>query len=403
MATVLLNALASTAGGGVTYLRNVLPRLGRDDDGLSYIVLVPPAQLAACRALNSERVRVESLAIRGGMLGRWCWEQTALRWLIHARQVKALVSLGNFALLTAPVPQLLFNRNALYFSTGFARDLWARGEYVKWLEHQAKSWLAWRSIKHATVNLVPSFAMREQVRRFVGLSGRITVLPFGFDKNIFSSDNTSLSAELLAKLDLQPDCRRLLFVSHYNYFRNFETLLRALPELKRLLRERAGLRVQIVLTTELRRGAVYGGYDATAAAALIEQLGVRAEIAMLGSVPYEQLYQLYRMCDGYICPSYAESFGHPLVEAMASGLPVVAADLPVHQEICGDAAVYFETFDVQVLAAQAASVLTDTQLSRSLCHAGAQQIQRYSWDEHVASLICEIKACIGLQGRGAQN
>ena len=64
----------------------------------------------------------------------------------------------------------------------------------------------------------------------------------------------------------------------------------------------------------------------------------------LGAVPYSQLHQVYRECSMYVAPAYAELFAHPLVEAMASGLPVVAADSAVHREICQDAALYFPRF-----------------------------------------------------------
>jgi hypothetical protein len=56
----------------------------------------------------------------------------------------------------------------------------------------------------------------------------------------------------------------MLLVSHYNYFRNFETVIKALPRIKTEAGKR-GLGVQLVLTTDLQKGAVYGGYDATSA------------------------------------------------------------------------------------------------------------------------------------------
>ena len=68
-------------------------------------------------------------------------------------------------------------------------------------------------------------------------------------------------------------------------------------------------------------------------------LGVRDNATLeLGTVPYRSLHRLHRACHIYVTPAYAETFAHPLVEAMSSGLPVVASDLPVHREICGDAA-----------------------------------------------------------------
>ena len=392
---VLFNAVASTAGGGVTYLRNILPRLTHYGAEFCYYVLVPPEHLADYAGAASTKVRIETIPIRGGLLGRWWWEQTSLRRVLKKERIAALVSLGNFALMAAPVTQVLFNRNALYFSPTFVRDLWGRGEYAAWFGHQIKCWLARLSIKTANINVTPSAALLQQLDFAAGSStGRFVVLPFGFDQQQFSANSEPLPIQLREKLNLQPNCRRLLYVSHYNYFRNFETLLRALPTLKRVLCERAGLRLQLVLTTDLKPGAIYGGYDASAASALIDQLNVRDEIAMLGNVPYEKLHQLYRMCDVYVCPSYAESFGHPLVEAMAMGLPVAAADLPIHREMCGDAALYFDVFDERALAEQCARLLTDASLRATLIESGQQRSREFSWDKHCEQLVALIRSCV---------
>jgi glycosyltransferase involved in cell wall biosynthesis len=399
---VLINALASTAGGGVTFLHNVLPRLAASDPTNHYLVLVPAQHLAEHQRWASERVRVESAPINGSTLARIWWEQTGLRSLLKARQIDVLISMGNFALLHAPTPQILFNGNDLYFSGDFERDLRARGLPRAIAVHRLKSRLAKASIKQADINVTPTRAFTERIRTCDGLSEcHFEVLPFGFDAQLFTADSAPLAAEQLAKLDLRDDCYRLLYVSHYNYFRNFETLLRALPLLKQQLKEQIGKRIQLVLTTDITRGAIYGGYDATTAAELIDQLGVRTDIAMLGSVPYNRLHQLYRQCHVSVCPSYSESFGYPLVEAMAAGVPVAAANLPVHLEICGEAAVYFDVFNEGALAAQCLRLLTDAPLRAKLIERGHARSRQFSWDEHVRRLIELINAVALARTRSA--
>jgi glycosyltransferase involved in cell wall biosynthesis len=388
MARVLLNALASTAGGGITYLRNVLPRLTEIDQRNIYISLTPPEQKADYAAFSSDRLRIETAPVNGGLASRLWWEQTGLRSYLKLHRIDALVSLGNFALYAAPVPQILFNRNDLYFSDYFTEDLKERHKTGMLLNHVLKSRFARASIKWADLNVAPTKAFADRIRSYPGLrEERIEVLPFGFADDVFGKSNDPLTEVLHSKLNFSQDCDRLLFVSHYNYFRNFETLIRALPMIKTAVNDKSGRKIQLVLTTDIRQGAIYGGYDATAAAELIDRLGVRSDIAMLGAVPYDQLRQLYRMCEVFVCPSYSESFGHPLVEAMACGLPVVSANLPVHREICEDAAIYFDVFDERALAAQCVKALSDSNLRTTLKSAGAERIRQFSWDRHTRGLV----------------
>jgi glycosyltransferase involved in cell wall biosynthesis len=180
------------------------------------------------------------------------------------------------------------------------------------------------------------------------------------------------------------DALKLLFVSHYNYYRNFETLIRALV----ILRERLpGKKVKLILTCHLSSSKNPGSYRAETAASLMSILGVRDIIVELGSVPYHLLHHVYRACDIYVSPAYTETFAHPLVEAMSSGLPVVASDLPVHREICRDAAIYFPRFSPDALAERVVQVHQSPGLAETLSQNGLIRAQDFSWDTHVERLL----------------
>ncbi len=124
----------------------------------------------------------------------------------------------------------------------------------------------------------------------------------------------------------------------------------------------AGRKVKLFLTCRLRTEDNPGSYRAGPAADLVGQLEIAESVVELGAAPYASLHHLYRQCSLYVTPAYAESFAHPLVEAMASGLPVVAADTAVHREICQDAAVYFPRFSPEELATQVCHIAASDRL-----------------------------------------
>jgi len=193
-----------------------------------------------------------------------------------------------------------------------------------------------------------------------------------------------LPMELQAKLASAAGSVKLLFVSHYNYYRNFETLFRALP----ILRERLnGTKVKLFLTCRLFSTDNPGSYRAESASSLVRSLRSSENVVELGTVPYRSLHHLYRACHIYVTPAYAESFAHPLVEAMSSGLPVVASDLPVHREICGDAAIYFPRFSPDALADCVLQVRQSPGLSEKLSQNGCLRARDFRWDTHVARLV----------------
>ena len=82
------------------------------------------------------------------------------------------------------------------------------------------------------------------------------------------------------------------------------------------------------------------------------KIGVEHAIVNHGELEPERVAEVYQSSHVFVFPSVCESFGFPQVEAMASGLPILAADTPVNREICGQAAIYFAPEDDHVLAAQ---------------------------------------------------
>jgi glycosyltransferase involved in cell wall biosynthesis len=383
MIHLFLNGLAASAGGGLTYLRNVIPELSRREDVRTTVAI--GSQLRREFA-NLPNVTFLELDPPGGSARRFYWEQSQLPGLIRRSGADILISAGNFALRASPVPQILLSRNSLYTSADFYRDLRDRGEYGLWLDTRIKGALAKRSIQWADRTVAPTQAFADDLQRWTGKTNgkKVIAIHHGFDPDAFFRDQSPLPAEVREKLDSARDAFRLLFVSHYNYYRNFETLLRAIPHLRQRL---AGRPVRLFLTCKLQPGENPGSYRTEGAAALVNELGIRNEVVELGSIPYGLLHHVYRACDVYVTPAYAETFAHPLVEAMACGLSIVASDLAVHREICGDAANYFLRSSPIELAGSIAAATVDNSVDGRRGESGKRRALNFSWRGHVDRLL----------------
>lgn len=380
MIHLFINALAASAGGGLTYVRNVIPHIAARKDARATVAL-DPALRRELQASSSNVAFVEGKKSRSAASRFW-FEQRAVRDAIGRSGADVLLSAGNFALWNSPVPQILLSRNSLYTSRDFSSDLRTRGEYRLWMETSLKGALARWSINAAEVVVAPSQAFAAELEEWTGKP--IAAVHHGFDRDAFVHDQSPLPAGIQQKLDSCGHALRLLFVSHYNYYRNFETLIRALPIVKQKLRPRE---VRLLLTCTLAAGANHGDYRPESAAALVRELGLGNEVVELGPVSYNLLHRVYAAAHIYVTPAYAESFAHPLVEAMSSGLPIVASDLPVHREICGPAGVHFHRFSPQELAERVLDVAASPDLATQLARAGIARGAAFSWRGHVDRIL----------------
>jgi glycosyltransferase involved in cell wall biosynthesis len=164
----------------------------------------------------------------------------------------------------------------------------------------------------------------------------------------------------------------LLFVSTIEPRKNLEVLLDAYTR----LRARGAYDGALVVVGRV-------GWKSESIVARLRAPGVHH----LDYLPAAQLAEVYRKAEMFVFPSIYEGFGFPLLEAMAYGVPSIAARSSSLPEIGGDAALYFDPRDARALEAQIEHVLTDAALRKQLAEAGVAQAAKFRWDVAAAKTL----------------
>ena len=205
---------------------------------------------------------------------------------------------------------------------------------------------------------------------------RIRVAYNGADLASFAATARSTAREAVAA-ELGIDRPFILYTARLEHpGKNHVRLLEALALLKR----RGRLSHRLVLA-----GSHWNGAEVIEAS--ITELGLADDVVLTGFVENRLLPELYAAADVFVFPSLFEGFGIPLLEAMAAGTPVCAANISSIPEVVGDAALLFDPRNPADIAAQLDRLLHDATLRRELARRGQQQSQRFSWDDAASGVL----------------
>ncbi|UAK23266.1 glycosyltransferase family 4 protein [Sphingomonas nostoxanthinifaciens] len=102
-------------------------------------------------------------------------------------------------------------------------------------------------------------------------------------------------------------------------------------------------------------------------------------VMVVPGLPDGGIAGLYAHAAALVFPSRYEGFGIPPLEAMVNGCPVLAADIPVLREVCGDAATYFPLDDADALAGRMAQILDQPERRSAAAEAGHARAARFTW------------------------
>ncbi len=209
-----------------------------------------------------------------------------------------------------------------------------------------------RNARHADRVIVPSEYSARRAREAYDLDpSRIRVVPEGIDPEPWRDAAGDRSRPVI------------LSVARQYPRKNTRTLLRALPRVAEAV-------------PDVRLRVVGGGPELDALRKLARRLGLGDRVRLLGAVAEDrQVREEYARASCFCLPSLQEGFGIVFLEAMATGLPVVAGRAGAVPEVVpdGEAGVLVEPTDPEALADALVRVLTDDELARRLGHAGRER------------------------------
>ncbi|MES2407835.1 MAG: glycosyltransferase family 1 protein [Pseudomonadota bacterium] len=114
--------------------------------------------------------------------------------------------------------------------------------------------------------------------------------------------------------------------------------------------------------------------------------GVVSKLHFLGRVKDEDLPKLYKGALLVAFVSLYEGFGLPIVEAMASGVPVLTSDVSAMPEVAGNAALIVDPYSIDAIAEGLNDLVSDEVLRQELVGKGREQVKRFDWDRSAKKL-----------------
>src|SRR5579864_290252 len=367
---VLVNAVAAKMGGAANYIRTIARELAAVNQH-QFLFLVPETQATAIRGI-APHISAIATDIAAQPFPRRLWfDQVELPRILRRERIDVLFSTANFATLFCSCRQLLLVRNSLYFSSVYRSNILAHKAWRTRAGEALRRWLVCRSAMASDVVLTPSQAMLDELQAAVRLQGAL-VNHYGVDRQRFRPGPKTFAVNGYVSL---------VFTSLYSEHKNLGTLFRALLEL-----EMSSQKCQLITTANPDWEEI-DNCIRDSDRKLAEELKRRGLIELTGVLAGPALDQLYARGDIFVYPCVVESFGHPLLEAMAAGLPIVAADVPINRELCGDAATYFAPFDHTECASMISKLITDSQFRHSLAHNGLTRVEKFAWPDHINHLV----------------
>jgi glycosyltransferase involved in cell wall biosynthesis len=270
--------------------------------------------------------------------------------------------------LDAVIYQTFPSINRHSAAIAFVHDVLFRDfpQFFTWKERLYFSTMPFLVRRARRVTATTQFVAGDLVRyHYVKNAAQIDLVPLGVSPVFrpIPAWDPSVLQEVKERLGLPP--RFLLFVGRLNVRKNLENLLKALPQL-------ADPDIPLVVVGK-------EDWKESRLEALLADPAIGRRVIMAGSVGDSDLPAIYALCSIFCFPSFAEGFGLPPLEAMASGIPVVVAAKTSLPEVCGEAATYAAPEDPAAIAGAIDALLTNPQLYAEKKAAGLQRAAQFTW------------------------
>ena len=122
----------------------------------------------------------------------------------------------------------------------------------------------------------------------------------------------------------------------------------------------------------------------------IDEKLLNNRIIFMGYLSDGELGTFITNAEALVSISFYEGFGLPAIEAMTFGCPVIVSDIPAHKEICADAALYADPYNIEDIKTKINQLLGNNGLKEKLIIAGKRNIKRFDWFDSANKVLKNI-------------
>lgn len=212
---------------------------------------------------------------------------------------------------------------------------------------------------------ISEFTKKQLLEKFSLDPNKIKVIYLGIQKDYWEDISADELEKIKGKYNLPQSF--LLFVGTIEPRKNILNLLNAL----KIIHEK---HKKIPLVIVGRKGQDYENVLEK-----VRVLGLEDWVVFTGYIPEKELKGFYHLASLFVFPSLYEGFGLPLLEAMASGLPIVTSRKAALPEIAMDAALYFNPEEQEDIAEKILIGLKDETLRKQLIYKGKERVGDFNW------------------------
>ncbi len=247
----------------------------------------------------------------------------------------------------------------------------AFSKYYKFLERKYLNFLINSATKMSDIVITVSNFSKEEIIKYTNADPqKIKVIHNGVDTNIFKIYEKEILEKFKIKHNL-PD-KFILYVGNVKPHKNLKNAIKAFEILSRDYKD-------FYLVIVGKKEGFYKG-DKEIFTFLEGDKSLSKRIIFTGYIEKEDLPFIYNLAFLLIFPSLYEGFGLPPLEAMACGCPVVASNIPVIREVCGDAVYYVNPLDPWEIAKGILEVEENEEIRKGLINKGLDRVKNFSWE-----------------------
>jgi glycosyltransferase involved in cell wall biosynthesis len=383
---VLVDALSAREGGGITDVVNLAPALAHARPDVSLAVLLSSSYQEDLIHSMPERITPIPVNVPATPpVRRLAFLQRSLPILAQELGSEVVLSMSEVSSWSLPCPMVVLVRNANVLASRTTM-------HSPMASMNAALYRAvWRPLIRKTFRCADRliFVSRNLQDRF----GRVFAAAKTKGEVVYLGVASEFHQQAIDLEGSSLEAPYVLTASTILPHKNHETLIRAFA---RLRKQEPSYNLALYLAGPIRTASVYKRLSR-----LCRTLGISNEVNFLGRVPPDKMASLYRGALAVVLPSRLESFGHPLVEAMACGTPVIASDLAVCREICDDAALFFPPDDVSELMNLLALVVKDPEVRNAMRKRGQRRAQDFSWTGTARGVEAVLRNVVVASGQSA--